>query len=113
MDLLSRIPVWAYYVILLVTFVGAHVLAFQPNDTGRRSWAKGAMRIGSSLLLLLALVFVQPSEPGSVLVALGAAAVGGFISGKAAPPVKRPATAASGADEGPEGHVLENEVSNS
>lgn len=89
MDLLSSIPVWAYYVILVITFMGAHVLAFSPSATGRKAAAQGAMRIGSSVLLLVGLVLIQPGEPGSILLALGAAALGGFVSGRAAPPVKR------------------------
>lgn len=90
MDLLSSIPVWVYFVILVATFMGAHVLAFVPNDTGRKAAARGAMRIGSSLFLLVGFVLIQPNEPGSILLAMGAAAVGGFVSGRAAPPVRQP-----------------------
>lgn len=100
MDLLSNIPVWVYYVILLITFVGAHVLAFAPNDSGRNAGLRGAMRIGSSLLLLVGLVLIQPAEPGSILLAILAAALGGFVSGRAAPPVRR-ARPTSAGDEAP------------
>ncbi|HLU82202.1 MAG TPA: hypothetical protein VKZ43_02265 [Trueperaceae bacterium] len=89
MDLLSSIPVWVYYVILVITFMGAHVLAFSPSESGRKSAARGAMRIGSSVLLLIGLVLIQPQEPGSILMAVAAAALGGFVSGKAAPPVRQ------------------------
>src|SRR5690606_14461464 len=89
MDLLSSIPVWVYYVILIITFMGAHVLAFSPDETGGKTAARGAMRIGSSVLLLIGLVLIQPNEPGSILLALGVAGLGGFVSGKAAPPVRR------------------------
>jgi len=90
MDLLSSIPVWVYYVVLVVTFMVAHVLAFVPDNTGRKAATRGALRIGSSLLLLVGLILIQPHEPGSVLLAIAAAALGGFVSGKAAPPVRRP-----------------------
>lgn len=90
MNLLSSIPVWAYYVILVITFMGAHVLAFSPSETGRKAGTRGAMRIGSSVLLLIGLVLIQPSEPGSILLALAAAALGGFVSGRAAPPMRLP-----------------------
>lgn len=86
MDVLSNLPTWVYIVILTITFMGAHVLAYNPGTPPRRPAVGTAMRVGSSLILLAGLVLVRPSDPGSILLALLAATVGGFMSGKAAPP---------------------------
>jgi hypothetical protein len=100
MNLLSSIPVWVYFVILIVTFMGAHVMAFRPHEPGRNTAGRGALRIGASVLLLVALVMIQTNEPGSILLALGAAALGGFVSGRAAPPVRQPQTRPDTSEDG-------------
>ncbi|HET8984633.1 MAG TPA: hypothetical protein VFN03_02630 [Trueperaceae bacterium] len=89
MNLLASIPVWVYTAILIITFIGAHVLAFRPNEPGGKGIVRAAMRVGSAVLLVVGIVLVQPHEPGSVLLAIGAAALGGFVSGRAAPPLPR------------------------
>lgn len=99
MNLLSSIPVWVYYVILLITFIGSHVLAFEPTNLGRKPGLRAVMRIGSSLLLLVGLVIIQPSEPATVLLALLSAGLGGFVSGKAAPPYRSRDTQPTPGDE--------------
>lgn len=97
MDLLSTIPLAVYWVVLAITFMAAHVFAFDAGKTSARPGANTVLRIASSLVLLVGLVIVRPDEPGSILLALLAAAVGGFLSGRAAPPLrpaaKRPAAA--------------------
>src|SRR5690606_23447616 len=52
-----------------------------------------AMRVLSSALLLVALVFVDPAAPATVLLALLAGGLGGFLSGRAAPPLPNGSTA--------------------
>ena len=84
MSLLANLPVWAYWVALGVTFMVVHGLAFRPARPGEQG--RTAKRVGSSALLLLALIVVDPSAPGSVLLGLLAAAAGGYLSGRSAPP---------------------------
>lgn len=86
MNLLSAIPVWYYFVMLALTFMGAHVLAYRPDAVPSRPGLATAARIGSSLLLLLALIVVQPDAPGSILLAMGASVAGGIVSGRSTPP---------------------------
>lgn len=85
MNLLANLPLWVYWVVLGITFIVVHAVAFQPT----RPESKGRMlkRVLASAALLVALVLVQPTEPGTILLALLAAAVGGYLSGKAAPPL--------------------------
>lgn len=85
MSLLSSLPAWVFYVVVGVTFLVAHAVSFRPGEPG----SKGRVfkRVLSSVILLVGLVVVQPSEPASLLVGLPAAAVSGFLSGRAAPPV--------------------------
>ncbi|HZW28402.1 MAG TPA: hypothetical protein VFF08_08085 [Trueperaceae bacterium] len=85
MNLLASLPVWVLWAVLGITFVVVHAMAFQP----RQEPGGGRMlkRVLSSVLLLVGLVLVDPAEPASVLLALLAAGVGGFLSGRAAPPV--------------------------
>ena len=102
MDFLSNLPLWVYYVILAITFMGAHVLAFNPGTPARKPAVSTAMRIGSSLILLVGLLLIRPADPGSILLALAAAAAGGYVSGKAAPPPKPlpPRRGSAESDEG-------------
>ena len=102
MNLLSSIPVWVYTAILIITFMGAHVLAFRPAEGAGNGYGRVAKRIGSGLLLVGGLVLVQPTEPGSILLALAAAAFGGVLSGRAAPPLRQaPPPSDTGTDGGP------------
>jgi len=80
----ASLPVWLLWVTVGVTFVVAHALAFRPRR--EPGGPRGALRVVSSVLLLAALVIVDPREPLSVLLALAAAAVSGFLSGRSAPP---------------------------
>ncbi len=84
MSLLADLPVWVYWVALGVTFMVVHGLAFRPAQPGEKG--RTAKRVGSSALLLVALIVVDPSTPASVLLGLLAAAAGGYLSGRAAPP---------------------------
>jgi hypothetical protein len=86
MNLLSAIPVWLYFVMLALTFMGAHVLAYRPNAVPSRPGLATAARVGASILLLIALIVVQPDAPGSILLAIGAAVAGGIVSGRSTPP---------------------------
>lgn len=85
MNLLAAIPVWLYFVVLALTFVGAHVVAYRPRKAPSRSMGAAAARVGASVLLLVALVVVRPDEPATVLLALVASVAGGVLSGRAAP----------------------------
>ena len=87
MGLLSTIPVWVYFIVLLVTYMATHVLTFDPAR-GPRGRAAFAMRIGASLLLLLALITFNREEPATLLVALLLSDLGGFLSGRSTPPPK-------------------------
>lgn len=100
MNVLSNLPTWLYWVILLITFMGSHVLAYNPGAPARTPLVGTALRVGSSLILLVGLVLINTSDPGSILLALLAAAIGGFLSGKGAPPPKAvpPATPAGEQD---------------
>lgn len=83
--MLASLPGWVYYVVLGVTFLVVHAVAFRPNEPG----AKGRVlkRVLSSIALLVGLIVMQPNEPSSLLLALPAAVVAGYLSGRAAPPV--------------------------
>lgn len=85
MGLLASLPVWVLWVVVGVTFFAAHVIAFRPGR--RAAGSRTAMRVLSSALLLVALVFVDPATPATVLLALLAGGLGGFLSGRAAPPL--------------------------
>src|SRR5690606_1715676 len=69
MTFLANIPIWVYFIVLAVTFMVVHVLAIRANQPQNRARSIGG-RVGSSLILLLALVFLNPADPGSVLLAL-------------------------------------------
>lgn len=103
MNLLATIPVWLYFVVLALTFVGAHVLAYRPRKAPSRSMGAAAARVGASVLLLIALVVVRPDEPATVLLALVASVAGGVLSGRAAPAPNERArsTAGTGSGRGP------------
>ncbi len=88
MSFLASIPVWAYFVILALMFMTTHLLAMKPDRTPKRGTAI-AGGLGSSLLLLLGLITVNGEVPGSVLLALAAAAAGGVVSGLTARPPKQ------------------------
>lgn len=87
MNMLSSVPYWVFYIILAVTFLVVHAISFRPSEQEARG--RVLKRVLSSVALLVGLVVVQPSEPASLLVALGAAALAGYLSGRAAPPVPR------------------------
>lgn len=87
MDLLATIPVWVYFIILLITYMGTHVLTFNPGR-GLQGRAVLVARIGASLLLLLALVSFNREEPATLLLALVLSGSGGFLSGRSTPPPK-------------------------
>lgn len=102
MGVLASIPVWAYFIVLLLTYVGAHVLTFDAGKVmpaGRAFWG----RIGSSLLLLIALIVFRREEPATLLLALALAVGGGFLSGRSTVPPKgaQPGTGAA-PGEGPQ-----------
>lgn len=101
MNLLAAIPVWLYFVVLALTFVGAHVLAYRPRKAPSRSAGAAAARVGASVLLLIALVVVRPDEPATVLLALVASVAGGVLSGRAAPAPNERARSTDGAGSGP------------
>ena len=83
MNLLASLPVWVFYVVLGITFVVMHALAFRPGQGAGPS--RVVKRVLSSALLLVGVIVVDPNEPASVLLALAAAAAAGFISGRSAP----------------------------
>src|SRR5690606_36773450 len=85
MTLLAAIPVWVYFVILAITFMVFHVLALLANQPLTRTRAMPG-RVVSSIVLLVALVFPEPSEPATVLLALLGAVVAGIVSGRTATP---------------------------
>ncbi len=84
MSLLSSLPAWVYYVVLGATFLVAHAISFRPGAPDARG--RVIKRVLSSVILLVGLVVVQPAEPASLLVGLPAAALSGYLSGRAAPP---------------------------
>ncbi len=87
MDLLTAVPVWAYFVLFLLTYVVTHILSFDPNRLlpERRAFSG---RMGSAVLLLLALVFFQSDEPLTLLLSLALAVAGGLLSGRSTLPPK-------------------------
>ena len=89
MNVLTNVPIWVYFVIMAITFMFTHVVAYKPNKvTTRSSGLTTVMRIGSSVILLVGLLVMQPAVPVTLLLALALAALGGFLSGSAAPPPK-------------------------
>lgn len=91
MTFLASIPIWVYFIILAVTFMVVHVMALRANQPQNRLRSILG-RVGSSLILLLALFFLNPAEPGSVLISLPGAASAGFVSGRTATPPLPPRT---------------------
>lgn len=85
MTFLASIPIWIYFIILALTFMVVHVLALRANQPRNRVRSLGG-RVASSIILLLALVFLDPQNPASVLLALLGAGVAGFVSGRTATP---------------------------
>ena len=107
MTFLASIPIWVYFVTLAVTFMVVHVLALRANQPKNRLRSVIG-QVGASLLLLMALVFLDRQDPASVLLALIAAAVAGFISGRTATPhlpprTQEPAPSAGSDDDAPKG----------
>ena len=102
MTFLASIPIWGYFIILAITFMVVHVLALRANQPQNRVRSIGG-RIASSLILLLALVFLNPAEPGRVLLALFGSALAGFVSGRTATPPLPPRS--QGGEEGTDGSV--------
>lgn len=87
MNVLVNVPIWVYFVIMAITFMFTHVVAYKPDKVVTRSnGLTTLMRIGSSVLLLIGLLLMQPAEPVTLLLALALSAVGGYLSGTAAPP---------------------------
>lgn len=100
MTFLANIPVWVYFIILAVTFMVVHVLALRANQPPNRARSLGG-RVASSIILLVALVLLDPAVPGSVLLSLFGAAVAGFVSGRTATPPLPPRPRGAGpADDG-------------
>ena len=95
MNFLTTIPIWVYFVILALTFMAVHVFTFRPRSKLTRT-SSILLRVGSSVVLLLGLMAINPSDPGSILLALVAAGAGGFMSGRSASPPTRAAPAAGG-----------------
>ncbi len=95
MEFLAAVPVWVYFVVILVTYVAVHVLTFDPTKLipERRAFLG---RTGSAVLLLLALVLFRREEPITLLVALALAVAGGFVSGRSTHPPKPPAARPKG-----------------
>lgn len=105
MGVLSSIPVWVYFVVLLITYMATHVLTFDPAR-GLRGRAALVARIGASLLLLLALIAFNRDEPATLLIALLLSVLGGFLSGRSTPPPKaaaNPSGSKPGEESGPDG----------
>ena len=88
MDFLATVPVWVYFVVILITYVVVHILTFDPQRLlpERRAFFG---RMSSAVLLLLALVFFQREEPLTLLVALALAGAGGYLSGRSTLPPKQ------------------------
>jgi len=100
MNVLTSVPIWVYFVIMAITFMFTHVVAYKPNKvTTRSSAVTTTMRIGSSVILLVGLLVMQPAVPVTLLLALALAALGGFLSGTAAPPPKRQSAGADKAKD--------------
>lgn len=107
MTFLASIPIWVYFIVLALTFMVVHVLALRADQPQNRLRSIGG-RVASSVLLLLALIFLNPQDPATVLLALFVAAVAGFVSGRTATPqlpprTQEPAADASPQDEAPKG----------
>ena len=85
MTFLAAIPIWVYFIILAITFMVVHVMALRANQPENRARSVGG-RVASSLILLAALVFLDTTQPASVLLSLFSAAVAGFVSGRTATP---------------------------
>lgn len=85
MDFLGSLPFWVYFVVLGITFMAAHVFGYRPGANPRGNLL---LRIVSSVMLLVALLLVDPSRPAALLAALPIAAAAGFVSGRSAPALK-------------------------
>ncbi len=98
MEFLVAVPVWVYFVVILITYILAHILTFDPQRllSERRAFFG---RMASAVLLLLALVFFQREEPLTLLVALVLAGAGGYLSGRSTLPPKA-AKAKGGSNKG-------------
>lgn len=99
MEFLAAVPVWVYFVMILLTYVVVHVLTFDPArllPAGRAFLG----RMGSAVLLLVALVLFRREEPLTLLLALGLAALGGFLSGRSTHPPKPVAARGKGSGKG-------------
>lgn len=100
MSVLANVPIWVYFIIMAITFMFVHVVAYDPNRVPtRNAGATTAMRIGSSVVLLIGLLIMQPAVPISLLLALGLSALGGFLSGRASPQPRRREPAEKGGDD--------------
>ncbi len=97
MNVLAAIPVWVYFVVFAITFMVFHVLSLRANQPPNRTRSLVG-RIVSSLMLLLVLVFFQPGDPASILIALVGAVAAGIVSGRTANPPLPPRE--GGAPEG-------------
>lgn len=97
MAFLASIPTWAYFAMILFTYVATHVLTFDPTRVlpPQRAFIG---RIVSAVLLLIALVLFRAVEPATVLLSLLLALAGGFLSGRSTQPPKAP-PARRGPDE--------------
>lgn len=89
MNFLANIPIWVYFVVLAVTFMVVHLMALRADQPQNRARSV-AGRMGSSVLLLIALFIIDRDAPASVLLSLLIAAVAGFVSGRTATPALPP-----------------------
>lgn len=99
MDFLDSIPLWVYFVLLGITFMATHVFGYRPGGNPRGNLL---LRIVSSVMLLVALLLVDPSRPTALLAALPIAAAAGYVSGRSAPALKPRAPAQTQEPEGGE-----------
>lgn len=95
MNVLAAVPVWVYFIVLAVTFVVIHLLALRAGQAPNRLRSVLG-RVGSSLILLVALILINPAEPVSLLLSLLLAALAGFVSGRTATPQLPPSGGGSG-----------------
>lgn len=85
MSVLQSVPLWGYFIVLGLAFLGGHLLGLRP-DPDLRPGRRMAGRWGSSLLLLASLLLVSPAHVATILPSVALAFAGGLVSGRTAPP---------------------------